>query len=140
MLVRHILLAVCTLTGLAWSEANAQQPWPPAPRVGSLVIVPVPAVNSPAYRQFLNSESSYKTYSRLTPGRAFSRITPFSAETHYVEPGYLKQINSPFGFESREYVPGFGGYWQTPWYFGGYRAAGSYRLFYGPPLPTPARQ
>jgi hypothetical protein len=118
----------CAVTGLAVSSSTAQPP--------PVVAVPAPpAVDSPAYRQFLNSDSTYKTYSRLTPSRGFTRVTPFGVESHYVEPGYMKQINSQFGFESREYVPGYGGRWQTPWQAGGYQAPGYYRYYYGPPLP-----
>src|SRR5579864_4145944 len=128
----RLFLAACGLVGLALGNASAQPP--------PVITVPAPpAVDSPAYRQFLNSDSSYKTYSRLSPSRGFTRVTPFGVESHYVEPGYMKQINSQFGFESREYVPGYGGSWQTPWQAGGYQAPGYYRYYYGPPLLPPQR-
>ena len=132
------VLVACATAGVAWSSVKAQSPWPPNPAAAPVVVLPgPPAVDSPAYRQFLNSDSSYKTYSRLTPSRGFTRVTPFSVESHYIEPGYMKQINSQFGFESREYVPGYGGSWRTPWQVGGYQAPGFYRYYYGPPLPMP---
>jgi hypothetical protein len=135
----RFLLAACAAAGIAWNNGKAQNPWPPpSPPAAPVVTATAPsAVNSQAFRQFLNSDSSYKTYSRLTPSRGFTRVTPFSVESRYMEPGYLKQINSQFGFESREYVPGYGGSWQTPWQAGGYVAPGYYRIYCGPPLPTP---
>src|SRR5262245_6831055 len=68
----HFLPTIGMLAGMSLDDAHAQPAWPQAPRVAPAVVMPVPAVDSPAYRQFLNSESSYKTYSRLMPSRAFS--------------------------------------------------------------------
>src|SRR6516162_8736835 len=99
-----LVAAILTVTALAWNEAKAQ-PQLPDPRTTPIVVIPgPPAIDSPAYQQFLNSSSTYKTYSKLSPSSGYTRFTPFSVESRYIEPGYMKQIATPSTFESREYV------------------------------------
>jgi len=132
----NLLFAALTLAGLGWAEAKAQPPVSPIPQTTALLPVPgPPVVDSPAYRQFLNSDSTHKTYSRLGSGSTMTRVTPFSAETHYVEPSYLKQRMTPYGFDSLEYVPGYGADFRAPWMAAGFRVPGYYRTFYAPPMP-----
>jgi hypothetical protein len=136
----NVMLAVVTLAGLGWTEAKAQLPLPDPRAKPVFPAATPPAVDSPAYQQFLNSTSSVKTYSRLTPSSGVTRITPFSIESRYVEPGYLKQRVSPYGFESVEYVPGYGAGYRTPFEVGGYQVSGYYRTYFAPPVRVvPAR-
>src|SRR5262245_3689957 len=74
-----------------------------------------------AYRHFLTSPYAYRTFSSLRSGfSAATGVYPFGEETTYLEPSVLRQRITPRGFESYEYVPGFGGTRATPWGFQAY--------------------
>src|SRR5918911_1973634 len=59
-----------------------------------------------AYQQFLTSPSRYRTYSRLSPGYGFQRVTPFGTQGYRQGPGYINERITPYGFEGYERVPG----------------------------------
>lgn len=94
-----------------------------------------------AYRHFLTSPYPYRTFSSLRPGfSAATGVYPFGEETIYQEPSVLRQRITPRGFESYEYVPGYGGSLATPWGFQAYAVPGFERSFYlppGKPIPRP---
>jgi hypothetical protein len=83
-----------------------------------------------AYRHFLNSPYSLRTYSGTAPGYVLEGYGPDGYERFYREPGYLHQRISPRGFESYQSVPGWS-YSVTPYP----------RVYYYPPAyvaPYPA--
>jgi hypothetical protein len=59
-----------------------------------------------AYRHFLSSPYSVRTYSGTTPGYYAEGYTPYGYERRWRPPGYLHQRISPYGFESHQFVPG----------------------------------
>jgi hypothetical protein len=56
-----------------------------------------------AYRHFLNSPYSYRTFSSLSPGYASSGYTPYGFESTYVSPGYERQEIGPYPGQFRYY-------------------------------------
>jgi hypothetical protein len=99
------------------------------------VVEDVPPV-SPAYRHFMNSTASHKTYSAIRPGYGMTRAMPHAADGWYVEPGFFRQRVTPRGFEQESYRPGYGAWWQTPWGSGGYRVPGVFEGFRIPAPPS----
>lgn len=127
--MRGFLLAV--VIGLAWQSCGRAQP-PPGPAWG------VPGTpSSPAYRHFLHSPYSYRTYSALTPGYATERAAPFSYQSSYVDPGYLHQRITPYGFYSYSQVPGRGGITATPFGSSSYTVPAQVYEYVVPPRPLP---
>jgi hypothetical protein len=49
-----------------------------------------------AYRHFLNSRYSFRTFSSRSPGYAASGFTPYGYESTYVSPGYEYQQIGPY--------------------------------------------
>jgi hypothetical protein len=56
-----------------------------------------------AYRHFLNSPYSFRTFSSLSPGYASSGYTPYGYESVYVSPGYERQEIGPRQGQYRYY-------------------------------------
>jgi hypothetical protein len=83
---------------------------------------------SPAYRHFLTSPYSYRTYSYLGSGRSWGYNTPFESGRFYQAPGYYHEEISPRGGWSYAIVPRVEGY-VTP------RPVVVYRPIYEPPYP-----
>ena len=59
-----------------------------------------------AYRHFLNSPYSYRTFSSLSPGYVTSGYTPYGYQWTFVGPGYTQQRITPRGFEGYTVTPG----------------------------------
>lgn len=104
---------VLLLTAL---PTHAQAPW-----VGTM--------SDPAYRHFLFSPYSYRTFSTASPGYSVGYPIPFGYQSAYVTPSYRNERITPFGYQSYYLQPGHGGSTVTPF-------AGSY---YNVP-PTVYRQ
>jgi hypothetical protein len=86
---------------LAATPASAQEPYP--------------SYNSyRAYRHFLTSPYSFRTYSGPIPGYETEAYTPFGYQWHSQPPGYFRQEITPRGFTSYQYVPPARGYIITP--------------------------
>ena len=88
---------------------------------------PAPAYNynyDRAYRQFLSSPSGLKTFSSLGQGYGADTFTPFSHQSFYQNPGYEHQRMDEFGWNRYDWVPGYGGSFDTPFYGSGYRVPG----------------
>jgi hypothetical protein len=60
---------------------------------------------SRAYRQFLTSPYSYRTYSRISPGYAAEGYTPYGYERFERGPAYRHEEITPYGFEGYQVVP-----------------------------------
>jgi hypothetical protein len=56
-----------------------------------------------AYRHFLNSPYSFRTFSSLSPGYASSGYTPYGFESTYLSPGYERQEIGPYPGQYRYY-------------------------------------
>lgn len=65
---------------------------------------------SPAYRQFLTSPYSFRTYSYLGSARSWGYDTPFESARFYQTPGYYHEEIAPWGRWSTGVVPGLQGY------------------------------
>ena len=82
-----------------------------------------------AYRHFLTSPYSYRTYSGTTPGYAVEGFTPFGYEGYARGPGYFQHRITPRGYESYYAVPPEAGFRIGPPAFAPYPVPG-----YGPPV------
>jgi hypothetical protein len=86
-----------------------------------------------AYRHFLNSPYRTRAYYGTTPGFVAETPTPYGYERAWREPGYVRQMISPRGFESYRVDP--------PVQVEGYLLpppvlyAVPYDLYYGPAYP-----
>jgi hypothetical protein len=68
-----------------------------------------------AYRHFLSSPYSFRTFSSLSPGYGSAGYTPYGFESTYVSPGYERQQIGPYPgqfeyyrvprYESRTFIP-----------------------------------
>jgi hypothetical protein len=67
-----------------------------------------------AYRHFLTSPYSFRTYSGTIPGYEFGQYTPNGYEWYAQPPGYLHQEITPHGFSSYQYVPPARGFVLAP--------------------------
>jgi hypothetical protein len=67
-----------------------------------------------AYQHFLNSPSSYRTFSSLSPGYVTSGYTPYGYQWTVVDPVYTHQRITPRGFESYNTPPSSRTYTVTP--------------------------
>ena len=65
---------------------------------------------SPAYRHFLTSPYSFRTYSNLGSARSWGYDTPFESGRFYQSPGYYHEEISPRGRWSYEVPPRIEGY------------------------------
>jgi hypothetical protein len=123
------------LAGMALCGTAGAQPYPP-PAAAPNVAPPVYGdLSDPAYRKFLRSPATFKTFYGGTPGYASRYPTPFGVGGSYVQPGYTRQYITPYDFEAYGYVPGRGEFRATPWSYNRYDAPGySYgRVYpYGP--------
>jgi hypothetical protein len=92
----------------------------------------------PAYRQFLSSPYSYRTFSAFSPGYSVSNPIPFGYQNNYVTPGYRNERITPYGYQSYYLRPGYGGTTVTP--FGGsyYNVPPTVSRGYVPPQSAPA--
>jgi hypothetical protein len=90
-----------------------------------------------AYRHFLNSRYSYRTYSASSPGYAVNVATPLSAQGFYTGPGYVHQRITPRGFEGFQAVPSYGGYTITPFGAISYSVPGYEYFYYVPARVAP---
>jgi hypothetical protein len=92
--------------------------------------VPAPAYAPPpvsynyarAYRHFLTSPYTYRTFSSLSPGYVTSEVTPYGYQWTFVGPAYTHQRITPRGFEGYSVMPG------------------SRTEIVGPPLSVPERR
>jgi hypothetical protein len=89
------------LVGLMAAGAGRAQYYPaPGP-------MPAESFNAQrAYRQFLTSPYSFRTYSGGYPGFSVSRFTPFGYERYAQGPGYVHQEITPRGFTAYRVDPG----------------------------------
>ncbi|MGE3804232.1 MAG: hypothetical protein AB7K24_06130 [Gemmataceae bacterium] len=91
-----------------------------------------------AYRHFLNSPYSYRTYSAFPPATGYQSVGPFSAEGLNVDPGYIHQRITPRGFESYRVKQGYQNYYATPFTYQ-YQAVPSVgESYYSPTIPPDA--
>jgi hypothetical protein len=121
-----------TLCGIiCFSTAAPAQAQPPHPPPGGTF----PSYNyERAYRHFLNSPYSYRTFSSLGTASAGQAWTPFGVQGYYVDPSYEHQRMTPFGFERYTAVPGYGGYTVSPFGYRSYYVPGyGYQVFAPPP-------
>jgi len=88
-----------------------------------------------AYRHFLSSPYSFRTFSSLGQGYRVDTVTPFSSASFYREPGYEHQRISPRGLERYYIVPGYGEDTATPFWGYGYRVPGYSRHEFIPSPP-----
>ena len=88
-----------------------------------------------AYRHFLNSPYSYRTFSSLGTGSAGQAWTPFGVQGYYVDPSYEHQRVTPYGFERYTTFPGYGGYTATPFSYSSYYTPGYGYQLYAPRPP-----
>jgi len=88
-----------------------------------------------AYRHFLTSPYSYRTFSSLGQGYRADVLTPFSSQSFYREPGYEHQRISPRGLERYSVVPGYGEDTATPFWWYGYRVPSYSRQEFMPYAP-----
>ena len=88
-----------------------------------------------AYRHFLNSPYSYRSFSSLGAGSAGQTWTPFGVQGYYVDPGYEHQRITPYGYERHTTVPGYGGYAASPFDYNSYYVPGYAYHYYAPPPP-----
>jgi|SRR5579884_2499693 len=58
-----------------------------------------------AYRHFLNSPYSYRTYSGLSPGYTLDMPAPYGEQQYYQGPSYVEQRITPWGFEGYQSLP-----------------------------------
>ena len=105
--------------------ARAQAPW-----VGTLA--------DPAYRHFLNSPYSYRTFSTASPGYSVGYPIPFGYQSSYVTPSYRNERITPFGYQSYNLSPGYGGSTMTPFSGSYYNVPPTVSRQYVPPQPAPA--
>jgi hypothetical protein len=92
--------------------------------------------SDPAYRHFLLSPYSYRTYSASTPGYAGAGYTPYGYQSYYLDPGYQHQRITPRGYESYRLVPGYQTYEATPFGFR-YSYTPGYGAYYFDPAYPP---
>jgi hypothetical protein len=88
---------------------------------------PVDYTTARAYRHFLTSPYSYRTYSRAYPGYTAEGYTPYGYERVTRDPGYLHERITPDGFERYRVAPGYHATIVRP-------AVGPY---FGPPYAPP---
>ena len=93
----RILPALLLAGALLAPQAHAQDPY---------VVYDV----SPAYRHFLTSPYSYRTYSNLGSGRSWGYDTPFESGRFYQTPGYYHEEISPYARWSYQVPPRVEGY------------------------------
>jgi hypothetical protein len=87
------------LAAVLSTPAPAQQFSPPS----SPHPMPLPSYNAQrAYRHFLTSPSSFRTYSGSYPGFSVARVTPYGYERFTQGPGYLHAEISPRGFSRHQ--------------------------------------
>jgi hypothetical protein len=68
-----------------------------------------------AYRHFLNSPYSYRTYSTTSPGYVAEGPTPYGGYVRFWRtPGYLNERITTHGYQRFEVVPGGGSYEVIP--------------------------
>lgn len=123
--MRYLLtaLAALALTGATYAQTGPTYPLPPANPVYRAT--DYSAYNyDRAYRRFLTSPYSYRTFSSLSPGRGSEYLTPFSRAGYYRQPGYEHQRITPYGYESYGYIPGRSSYRATPWGYDRYDVPG----------------
>jgi hypothetical protein len=77
-----------------------------------------------AYRHFLNSRYSYRTLYSSLPGSGSVTVTPFAYESRFIEPGFIRQRITPFGYERFDAVPGHGGMTLLPFSVSSYYVPG----------------
>jgi hypothetical protein len=85
-----------------------------------------------AYRHFLSSPYSARTFSSFGPGYQVETYYPGASQSHYREPSYEHQRITPRGFEHYEVVPGHGGRIATPLEESGYQVPGYERHYFVP--------
>lgn len=132
--MRAAVLTIAAAAGLSWlgfaaTEADAQNygSWAPGyyyTQHPAPVGIPRTAPIDPAYRYFLNSPSSYKTFSTTTPGTMFENGSPFGFQQYYTDPRYIHQRVTPYGFEDWSTTPGYGGTTITPFSYQNFRVPG----------------
>jgi hypothetical protein len=106
LVMRSVFLSlVLGVVGLGLAPARAQE-WNGGPVISGNYLR--------AYRHFLNSPYSYRTFSGSSPGYWTERYTPYGYRSFYVEPGYVHQRITPYGFEGFDWVPGYEAYTTTP--------------------------
>jgi hypothetical protein len=110
---------------LSTLPARAQAPW-----VGTL--------DDPAYRHFLYSPYSYRTFSMFSPGSSASYPIPFGYQSAYVTPGYRNERITPYGYERYSLHPGYGGSTVTPFSGSSYNVPPTVTRRYLPAQPAPA--
>jgi hypothetical protein len=73
-----------------------------------------------AYHHFLMSSSSYRTLYSSVPGSGYAIYSPWGYQSQFVQPGYIQQRLTPFGYERFDAVPSSGGMIVTPFGFQSY--------------------
>lgn len=125
--MRGFLLALFA-GALAADVSVAQQPWityaPPASPVMTEQEYDAWYTYNRAYRKFVNSPYTYRTFSSSTPGAVVEYATPFGMERHYRGPTYEHRRITPTAYESHGYLPGYGGYRTDPWTYERYDVPG----------------
>jgi hypothetical protein len=86
-----------------------------------------------AYRHFLTSPYSYRTYSGMTPGYVVEEFTPYGYEKYARGPVYFQHRITPRGYESHYLAPPETGFRIGPPVFGPFPPPG-YGNPYGPPV------
>jgi hypothetical protein len=98
--------------------------------------VPMTYNQARAYRHFLTSPYSYRTYSGTTPGFAVEGFTPFGYEGYARGPGYFQHRITPRGYESYYLAPPETGFRIRPPAFAPYPMPGyGYPYGSGPAYP-----
>lgn len=129
-------LLLSLITGVAAGAVPSPPGYPPPPPPS----YPAPVYNynyDRAYRQFLNSPSGLKTFSSLGQGSGADTFTPFSHQSFYRSPSYEHQRIDESGWDRYNWVPGYGGSFDTPFYGSGYRVPGYGIASHMPPLYPP---
>ncbi len=102
--MRVLCLSLALTVGALTAPAARAQYGPEVPGTWS----------DPAYRHFLTSPYSYRTYSAYPSGYGERWVTPFGVEGYAVEPGYLHERITPRGYQSFRRVPGYATYRVVP--------------------------
>jgi hypothetical protein len=99
MRTASLFLTLCSM--LVASLARAQEPYP--------------SYNAyRAYRHFLTSPYSFRTYSGTIPGYEAGGYTRYGFQWYGQPPGYFRQEITPRGFSSYQFVPPGRGFILTP--------------------------
>lgn len=93
-----------------------------------------------AYRHFLNSPYSYRTYSALIPPSGYEVVGPFSYQSYFTPQGYVHQRITPRGFESYTLRPGHESYYITPYTYQYQYQPSVGESYFAPRIPAPRRR